>query len=119
MIRLFLALIISLMSVIPAQAFCSVDSGPAPSCCCVSAPAPADCAEVSGTCCEMTTSEPVAPTSETSQSALRTPAAVSTIIPQMHDSVHPAPSVARLDLDRRPLHLASNKVYLLYRSFLI
>jgi hypothetical protein len=116
MLRLLLALLLTLFTLAaPAQALCAFDGAadePA-ACCCVQ---DSDCAELSGNCCGSPIQPPAAPSQLPHQfSAVALVAAILKPIP----AAETAPILGLTGTQRKPLHLASNKIYLFKRSLLI
>jgi hypothetical protein len=117
MLRLLLAILLTLFTVAgPARALCAFDGAadePA-ACCCVH---DTDCAELSGNCCGTPVQPPAVPSQQQQQqfSAVALVNAILAAIPAAEATV----TLALPNTQRKPLHLASNKIYLLKRSLLI
>ena len=116
MIRLLLAVLLACLSLsAPVNAVCSYESPSAQPCCC-SAPVDVSCFQVEQPCCCAADRAPALPVQNQSKT-LAAPIALSV----------PTISLAPIVFDQRasetrlskPLHLASNKIYLLKRTLLI
>lgn len=118
MIRFLLALLLAFVTVAtPARALCSYENVQTEACCCSVAEA-SDCAELQGSCCTVDDPAPAAPApvrTEVSQAPVLVLPAGGSVAMVAVDSVVAATEVAD---DGVPLHLASNKVYLLRRRLL-
>ncbi len=119
MVRFFLALLLAIATVgTPARALCSYAEPAEMTCCCCSEPA--ECAQVVGSCCDMQDSSNPALPQPTSQAAVNPGVPLVSSAPTFAYKVSSAAGVpSRCASLTKPLHLASNKIYLRHRALLI
>jgi hypothetical protein len=121
MVRFIFALLLTFMTVVaPAHAaFCGADGTQVMESCCCGGDV-SDCAEIGDTCCDLSSNEQPAAPQPLSIDVPATAAAVTSITPRIL-KVSLAPSLAARfkEAHIKPVHLASNKLYLEKRSLLI
>jgi hypothetical protein len=117
MLKYLLALLLTFMTVSgPASALCTEADPVTESCCCTVADV--DCVQLSGSCCGETESQPSAPAQQRNDNWSSVPAVVAIVsLPSVASSAQELQPVATTT--SKPLHLASNKIYLRNRSLLI
>jgi hypothetical protein len=117
MVKFILALLLAFLTVSgPLHAQCYYENPAAESCCC--ARPDVNCVQLSGSCCGTTGEAPALPAPNSAE----TPHAPVAAAPQPWSLSVDQVSVVELAVDvenRKPLHLASNKLYLLKRRLLI
>jgi hypothetical protein len=117
MVRFFLALLLAMVAVTaPVQAACSYEAPAAVSCCCETVSDSA-CAELSGACCDLSQNSPALPAQQNDQNLV--PVGLSSGIKIDTAIAAIANSTRAFAADSKPIHLASNKIYLERRRLLI